>query len=439
MPADLDDLFLTLRQHADAIPGGGAADARRLGTRRRKRMRALTTAALAVCLATAGTAVYLFVPPRSPASPALSYGAEAREATSAIEGDMVFTAWVAKDGEAGVQAATLSTGTSRWRVRMQGHVKSLRGVIALPHAVLMVADGNATVLDPPTGRKLWTFPYEVSDDLIYYDDLLVRQEKKTGVTHAYDWASGDLRWEQPATADPPQRTLGMFVPSDAERVGRFGIPLTFKDPRLVQVTRSGAVRIRDARTGTLMQTRSAAAIDGLPPVAFDGRLYSVDRSPRFAVRVTELTGPSRSRVVHTGADISAIAPCGDERVCVTDHSGLTAITIGDGRQAWRVPAPEGAGSIQFLGDGLVVDGPGEQVLYGTDGKRLAAGRLGRLDGRHVLIFPNAVGEEIVRVTAATGAQENAGSMPDAGFGCTWATDKLACPGPSALEIRTLNS
>ncbi|GLY98679.1 PQQ-binding-like beta-propeller repeat protein [Actinoplanes sp. NBRC 103695] len=436
MPADLDDLFLTLRRHADAIPGGGSADARRLGTRRRNRMRALTTAALAVCLA-AGTAVYLLAPPRSAVSPALSYGTEAREATSAIEGDVVFTAWVAKDGEAGVQAATLSTGASRWRVGMPAHIENLRGVIALPHAVLMIADGTATVLDPPTGRQLWTFPYQVSDDLIYYDDLLVRQEKETGATRAYDWATGDVRWEQPATADPPQRTLGMFVPSDAERVGRFGIPLTFKDPRLVQVTRSGAVRIRDARTGTLTQTRGAAAMDDLPPVAFDGRLYSVDRSPRFAVRVTELTGPSGSRVVHTGADISAIAPCGDDRVCVADRSGLTAITIGDGRQAWRVPAPEGAGSIQFLGDGLVVDGAGEQALYGTDGRRLAAGRLGRLDGRHVLILPNAVGEEIVRVTPATGAQENAGPMPDAGFGCTWATDKLACPGPSALEITTL--
>jgi outer membrane protein assembly factor BamB len=437
MPADLDELFVALRTQADRVPAGTAADARRRGTRRRNRMRALTTAALTVCLAVTGTAVYLLRPSRTAVVPAaLSYGVEARDASSAIQGNAVFTGWLSTDGEVGVLGARLDNDAPLWRTVLPDRA-DLRGVIALPSAVLVVAGGTATVLDPATGRSRWTFPYSVSDDLVYYDDLLVRQEKKTGVTRAYDWTTGAVRWEQAAPADPAERTVGMYVPSDAQLAGRFGAPLSFTDRRLVQTTRSGAVRIRDARTGAEVQVRAAAAGDGRRPIAYDGRLYTVDRGSTDGVRVTQLAGPAGSRVFHTGSAVNAIAPCGSDRVCVADSKGLAAIGVSDGREKWRVPAPEGAGTIDFLGDGILVDSAAEQVLYGSDGERLAAGNLGRLDRGHVLIFPQRAGEEIVRVTAATGDRQNAGPKPVSEFPCAWAADKLACPGRSAVHIWAL--
>jgi putative pyrroloquinoline-quinone binding quinoprotein len=438
MPADLDELFIALRAQADRVPGGTADDARQRGTRRRNRMRTLTTAALAAGLAVVGTAVYLLAPTRSsglPAAPA--YGAEAREAWSAIDGNAVDTAWLTADGQVGVLAARLDNGARLWRTTLPGRTGDLRGVIALPRAVLVIAGGTATVLDPATGRAGWTFPYRVSDDLVYYDDLLVRQERESGATRAYDWATGHVRWEHGADADPVERTVGMYVPSDARRAGRFGAPLTFTDRRLVQVTRSGAVRIRDAGTGEQAHTRAAAAVGGQRPIAYDGRLYTVDRRDPDAVRVTELTGPGGSRTVRTGAAVSGFAPCGDDRVCVVDGHHLTATTVSDGRQEWRVPAPAGAQVIQFLGAGLLVEGPGEKVLYDTAGKRLVAGDLGRADNGHVLLFPGAPGGEIVRIAVATGERRNAGPMPAGEFACTWGADKLACPGRSAVHLWSL--
>jgi outer membrane protein assembly factor BamB len=450
-----------LRADVDRVPSGSAADARRRGTRR-TRVQWVAGVALAAGLASAAVAVAGIVPPArdnlpasgglSPVGRALTLDDHIETANSAIDGDGVFTAWRTRKGDLGVLGADLGTGRERWRTAL-GRFEYLRGVIALPRAVLVVgsrdgAGATATILDPVNGERRWETPYRVTDDLIYYDDLLVRQEQATGDTSAYDWATGDLRWQVRAPADRPDRTLGMLMPQDATRIGRLGLPMTFTDRRLIQIARSGEVRIRDAGTGKLQQTRTAAPTGFFRPTAFDGDLYSADRpaggSSAYRLRVTALRGSAQSRVVHTGSRLNGFAPCGTGRLCVSDSdkagkTTLTAVNVQSGRAAWRVPAPAGAASILSLGEGIVVAGADEQVLYAADGTRLAAApdRLGRLGDRDVLVLPGATGRPIVRVSAVTGEQRALGPMPPGGLGCTWAAERLACADGSALRIWSL--
>jgi outer membrane protein assembly factor BamB len=466
MPAEtVDDLFAMLRIQADWVPSGTAAEARQRAARR-SRIRTISIAASAVCLISAGATTTLSVASHgspavladtsrvAPVGSALSFGADAQKAVSAVTGDSVFTAWRATDERVGVLGADLRTGKRRWRVASLGSFNELRGVIALPGAVLVIVGRStrdkieltAMVLDPATGEKRWQFPYRVADDLIYYDDVLIQQLAATGETIAYDWSTGTVRWELPATADRPDRTLGMYVAADAQRIGRFGIPLTFIDHRLVQVMRSGAVHIRDAGSGRLTQTRTAGAGSDYPPFAYDGRLYSVEQTSgdsHYHLRVTALTGPPDSTIVHTGSLLGAFAPCDQDRVCVTDGTGdggsqLTAIDVTDGRPAWRVATVGGAQSILALGAGILVEGPGGQALYSADGKQLAAAPngLGRIDSDSLLMLP-AAGKNLVRIAASSGAQQPLGPMPRTTFDCTWTADRLVCPGRSAVRIWSL--
>jgi hypothetical protein len=92
-----------------------------------------------------------------------------------------------------------------------------------------------------------------------------------------------------------------------------------------------------------------------------------------------------------------------------------------------------------LGEGVIVAGAGEQVLYAADGQRIASApdRLGRLGNRDVLVLPEATGRPIVRYSAVTGQQRALGPMPPADLGCTWAVGRLACADGSALRIWSL--
>jgi outer membrane protein assembly factor BamB len=383
---------------------------------------------------------------------ALPFGADAQTATSAISGNAVFTAWLTNGGQVGALGADLRTGKLRWRMPSLGRLYGLRGVIALPHAVLVVGSGEAgataIVLDPRTGDTMWELPYRTADDLVYYDDLLVQQERATGDTRAFDWATGEVRWELRASADRPDRTLGMLVPEDAGRIGRFGIPMVFTDRRLVQIMHSGTVRVLDAGTGELRETRTAAATSDYAPVAFDGDLYTADRMPpgssRYSIRVTALRGGANTRSLRTGSRLNAFAPCGDKHVCVSDNDDvgktwLTSVGLRDGHQAWRASTPAGVQSILFLGEGILVGGAGEQALYAADGRRLAvtADTMGRLDSGSVLVLPDAAGKEIVRLAAKTGERREIGPMPVPPSGCTWAVERLACAGDSGLRIWSL--
>jgi hypothetical protein len=72
--------------------------------------------------------------------------------------------------------------TDRWRrrrmLRTRGAAAAQASTTPAP-SVVGSRDGaraTATVLDPATGATRWEMPYRVGDDLVYYDDLLVRQE-----------------------------------------------------------------------------------------------------------------------------------------------------------------------------------------------------------------------------------------------------------------------
>jgi outer membrane protein assembly factor BamB len=464
--ANVDEIFAALRDQAERVPGGTAVEARQRGAQRSRR-RAMVVGALAVCLVAASTAVFFIAAPKSrpvtPAEPrgvaqvgpALPFGVAAKYSHSALGANSAYTAWQSTDGEVGVLAADIDTGKQRWRVALPGRFNEFRGVVALPRAVMVVAGQSlsdssvwtAFILDPATGQKRWLLPYVLADDLVYYDDLLVQQVAATGETRAYDWTTGAVKWRLPPGKDRPNYTLGMYVPADAQRVNRpSGTPTTFSDRRLVQLTRLGRAQVRDAGTGQLIDTRMAAVFNKLPPIAYDGRVYSPIKSPdgpEFAIRATAMVGPPETKIVYSGSSLKAFGPCGAGRVCVAEGGGsgrLVAVDVTTGQQAWHASAPADSQVVQFLGQGILVIGSDEQVLYSPDGKRLASARtgLGRLDDATLLQLPSTAGLPIVRISAASGTRQTLGPMPvDTSWQCAWRPDRLVCPGISAVRTWSL--
>jgi outer membrane protein assembly factor BamB len=125
-------------------------------------------------------------------------------------------------------------------------------VYALPQALLVsvVEDRDAVgldghnpdtttyVYDPADGRLRWKYAWGATDDEVFHDRVLVQTSAKTGVTTAYDWVSGAVRWTLPSGSGRPVKTIGMGAADDSTQA-------SFTDNR----RRAGAEERSDPGTG----------------------------------------------------------------------------------------------------------------------------------------------------------------------------------------------
>lgn len=468
MPADLDDMFAQLGEHADSVPLGTAATARQRGTQR-TRTRAMVAAALAVCLA-GGGAAWLTRPatgqhdPNPPAEtkgtgklaevgPLLPYGGTPRIAMAAIAGDRVFSGWQDEDGAIKVSAADLRTGEPVWPARSPGRFDEFGGILAFPQAVL-VNDGTDTnrtlyVYDPATGKQRWSLPYGVADDLIFENDVLIQMVATTGLTRALDWATGVPRWSVPAGADRPARSLGVHQPRDQERAGQYGLPLSFENDRFVQITKSGVASLRSVRTGDVIEPVGTGVPTGEGLlVAYDRWLYFSEKVPDGGYRISaaRLEAPGMPEIIFTSPPrrrLSAMTPCGPQRICLLDTpdnaetTTLTAVATDPGSTLWRVEAPESADTLQSLHGRTLVRGGGDTALFDADGRqvfRTGPGMSGWMGPENVFSAQEQEPGPAIRVSAADGRVTPLGEMPAVSSFCTWTIDRMACPTDTGLRL-----
>lgn len=473
MPADLDELFATLGRHADAIPLVPAAQARQRG-RQRDRNRATVSAVVAVCLIAACVG-FIVRHDRLPGPVAthrplpavgapIELGGQARVNTATGADGRLYTAWQLTDGTIKVNAVDLHTGAVAWPAVVVGSRADSIGLLhALPKALILSVghsdDTGSTmyVYDPATGRQRWQLSFAAEDDLAVHQSALVRMSAETGLTAAFEWATGAKRWTLPAQADPPVETVGNWSPVTAELAFPSERTVGLADDRLIQVTRAGKVQVRDIDTGALRLTTTSVAPDRDPRTFFgyDGRLFNDEHAccggTGYRIRMTELSAEQGSSTVlrseGPGHQLNAMLPCARQRLCVIDQdregrTTLAAIDLTSRLELWRVAAPNGALSLTTLDGYTLVSGDdGDKVVYDQDGKQVFSTTAGRVDwlGRNtLLLLPASVAGPVSTVTIPDGRVTTLGEMPPPSDQCSWSTDRLACPADTSLQVWSLS-
>jgi outer membrane protein assembly factor BamB len=430
-----------------------------------------------VCLVATGLGVALYRPrhdPRQTVGPTpthalpevgspLVFGATARQVLSSIAGQRAFTGWQTEDGTIRVTAADLHTGKPVWAPRPVGKFDDLARVYALPQALLVsvVEDRDAVgldghnpdtttyVYDPADGRLRWKYASGVTDDEVFHDRVLVQTSAKTGVTTAYDWVTGTVRWTLPGGSDRPVSTLGMGVAEDST------LP-SFTDDRLVRVLKSGQIQVRDITTGALLRTAGIR-----PPgpastfLAYDGQLFDAERtdgatSP-FLVRGTNLidNGIASSiglLVLPAGHQVEGLWQCGSGRLCLVDtdanaNSSVAALDVAQRRVLWRVDVgPQGTSGFFRHGTTMVGDS-GQLAAFDRNGKKvfgMQSGQLEWLDEDALLAMPGTGAGVAVRVRLSDGRQTTLGTLPERPQPCVNNADRLVCPSNTGVRIWSLS-
>ncbi|MBO3736216.1 outer membrane protein assembly factor BamB family protein [Actinoplanes flavus] len=490
MPADLDDLFTALGRQADTLPLAGAERARERGRQRRTRNRA-ALAGLAVLLVLTGAGLAVtrdrhaepILPATTPARvrglapvgepPRLAEGRMWNNAR--ISGNRVIGFSTIEGGGHETVAVDASTGATLWRLSSSDSY--FRGVAATAEAVILLRELNVAsgeidapqdrILyfhDPATGTERWKLAYTDDDRLVLHEETLVRLINTTGVTEAYDLASGRRLWSAPGGADRPVLMSGMATEADGREFGSGNDALfdpsterayPYSDNRLVQLTGKGRVVIRDIRTGKVrsrIQSRvsSAAAALASPRwegvmeiTAYEGTVYLTETIENgFQLGTpTQVFPPSQGTWSWTH-----FVPCERERVCVLEQQGerearLVMIDAATGTVLRTTGAVPGSG-VASMRDGRIMmsfGGNGGTALYDPNGQAMYSdnGFGGFLDDGNVLTLTQDAGDRKYTargVSTIDYKKSKLGVLPEVSGRCDWDETVLTCPAGRELRI-----
>ena len=468
MSTDLDDLFATLGRQADHLPIGTADQARARG-RQRTRRHAVLAIAAAVLLtavgvgAAAGPPAHRAVPPVTTpvdrhAIPRVGSPIPLGDVATAklgTGGGRVFAAWVDRPGDSiRLTAADLRTGARSWVTEqiVDPH-RTLDQLVVTAAAILVITrsrdewttEVGLFAFDPGTGAPLWQSTTGGADELIFTRSALVRMASTSGLVEARDWVTGAQRWAAEPAGDRPVKATGMATPADEARITGDDPPVVFGDDRVVLITNSGAIQVRDAGSGELRRAlpRIPAADGNL--VGYDGWLYTHDETEKASgpqnVRLTDLTGTAGSRAVPVPAGaFGTLGPCGTDRVCVITRpavgmSQVTAVDVRAHRVAWTAPDQWGAERLASA-NGWTLVGPASLVLDPAGRIRYSSNlNASWLDARTLLVIaPDGTGRPAKLSTTDGKLTPIGASVAELAGNCTSTSDRLVCVDDHDLKV-----
>jgi hypothetical protein len=463
MPTDLDDIFGSLGRQADAIPLGTAEQARRRG-RQRSRNGALIAAGAAVCLVLAGVGV-MVRPQRHadhPVTPAPSAGPlpvvgspiefdpPVRESSAPdVAGGKVYTAWKAGDGKVTVAGADLHTGRLDWKVTGMGLDDEIvsYGVRAAEQGIMVAVNDQIYVYDPAhENANDWVLTAGDLDEVVPFDQALIRRWDINGQIDAHNWRTGRKLWTLEPQADKAVRLIGVRAPSDGLTAD------SHSDGRMLAVTSSGKIQVRDAASGQLQRTITPAspAQAGSMFVAYDGWLYEggppcCDSSAYRVVATNLATG--ESSVVLTegvGHALGGLDVCGPGRVCVLDQkdggTSVSAVDVRQRKKVWTVAGPPDGSSLSSYNGTMLIGGGQNVVLLDAKGDELLstpATHVDWLDPNRLLVMPITGAGTVSVFDITTRKLTELGSVPQRITMCAHSADRLACPTTTDLRIYSL--
>ncbi|BEL11787.1 hypothetical protein Q0Z83_099780 [Actinoplanes sichuanensis] len=493
MPADLDELFTALSRQADAIPLAGVERARQRGRQRRARGRAALAAAAVVLVALGtGLAVHRPNPRPEPLLPATDparirgmapVGEPLRIAdgrmwnNTRIAGDRVIG--FSADGNGGHETTAVDarTGAALWRI--SARESYYRGVATTPKVVILLRELEVRseamdepverILefhDPATGAKTWELRHTDRDRFVLHQDVLVRLIGATTAIEGYDLVRGRKLWTAPAgsTPDddslPPARMIsGMATGAITEdRTGsvlfnpEYADAVPMSDDRLVDMSRSGLVTIRDIRTGQVRSTMPGrAGAEDLS--AYEGTIYTVVRGDGALNGIA-----AADRVIYRNEQpwyFESHIPCGRDRLCVIENDGNAPAEQPVARMS-MINAKTGTvlrttGAVPRYGDdssrlGHVLTSSGGEkatTLYDENGQARYSdfGVGGFVDDGNALTMTQNAGDRNYQVRGVSNVdfqKVELGEIPEISGRCDWDEKILTCPAGQELWIWRFN-
>jgi hypothetical protein len=335
MPADLDELFITLGAHADRIPLGTPENARRRGQRRRRRVVAAGLALVAVATASTVVAVaQLALRPVPPATPTFDFiplrpagtvsmdvaPIDPRDAEGGYNGSVIVdgVAYVVSDPAgrpAQLGALDLAAGAPVFpTVDLGVWANGLRLAHAGPEGLLLVAPGESSmiVVDPSSGVVRWQVAIDPVTAVLPTESAIIAYHLGTGLARALDWQTGAERWHrQYGVAD----WVSEAYPESLVRPGTAARTSSYPD-RMV-VGRRGSVDIIDTHTGDVLGSFNVERPENTQFIA--GALYTNEEGEVWA-HPLDTGGPPTLVYSDPDGEGGGVDWCGPSVLCVYDSS-----------------------------------------------------------------------------------------------------------------------
>ncbi|MEU8262303.1 Hsp70 family protein [Micromonospora sp. NPDC048999] len=373
---------------------------------------------------------------------------------TAIGGDRAYLAYRRDDRRLAVIAVDATTRRELWRGESADPADRWRGIVALPGAVALLADGSGSdpgrleVLDATSGKPQWQYPVRNDDEIFAGAEVVVLADRTGKRLVGFDLRDGKQRWSRldPTDEYGNSRTSVYAVTTEEDLAGPGLVDGAPRDPapvrRLVQVSADRSVRVIDVSTGKVLghQTNVARPTDLV--AAHEDRLYVVDDKLLLAYDLESLKPTVLYRFPDDRRRAKRLVPCGEHRACLLEMANVdaetaTVVAATEGKDAQHWPAP---GMDQLVPVGArVLAGrtyPKPAVtLFGPDGRRVLDEEDGvavRVNAGNLLLFADrlssgADNRSVAGVGAASGNVVQLGGLRDVrGESCSWNTEVIAC-------------
>ena len=389
---------------------------------------------------------------------------------TAMIGDRAYFASVSDRGVLGVVAADAASGTKLWENPTAGVAKAWDGIVALPAGLAVFARTDPdtdkrrmVILDAERGQMRWQRTIGDNDGVLFSGSVAVLVDRVESRLLALRLSNGTVQWEKRNIKTESGTATAVYAATTADDLsGPAGVsgvaflPDLAGDRRLVQISADRSARVINAANGEIIgQPRAGVAGTDSPLLVHDGRLIVSELANEtariFTYNLDNLGEPTLLTTVPGGVRVSALTPCGDDRVCWIETTGYDAestqvagVRATNGSGGWRTALP-GTDTLVPVGDHLLASQNATRsttMLLDAKGKVTwtANGEAARLDGGNVLLFSKSL-STFTDSPSLAGRHLGDGEQPLGPLDgvrsetCSWNTSVIACVGDKDFRLQ----
>ncbi|GAB2942407.1 hypothetical protein GCM10027280_33710 [Micromonospora polyrhachis] len=385
--------------------------------------------------------------------------------STTLAGDRAYLAYERDDDRLQVVAAEAGSAKVLWQYETSSTADQWVGIYAVRDkgiGILAAASNSRQprdliVIDPTSkGRELWKRSVTGNDTIAFYDELVVIADRTAHQLVGLDLRTGKQKWATELPKDSRgEADVSVYRVTTTEMLGGpSNVDSGTRDPyhgdeqRLVRIGADRSVAVIDAKTGKELKSRPNVADRDDYVVAHDGRLYVAPKDGGYRLVSYDLASMGEPTSLYTAPDkehtAKALAPCGQDRVCLLERKGyeaantmLVAVSTDKDVKPWRKPTPS-AETILSVGEHVstrTAGSPAKTTIFKPDGGQLLSreGRTVRVDGGNLLHFAENLSDYPDNVSVAglpVGSGEKPvelGSLKEIrSASCSWNTSVIVC-------------